>query len=65
MKGTIRWMQVSQTTNEFFYDVSQEEFDTEEKSMRDTIVDLLLHDWDTFGEPGDCILVVGEEEEDE
>lgn len=65
MKGTIRWMQVSQTTNEFFYDVSQEEFDTEQKSMRDTIVDLLLNDWDTFGEPGDCILVVSEEEEDE
>ena len=61
MKGVIRWMKVNPDTNEFYYDLGQEEFDTEEKSMRDTIVDLLLDKWDGFGEDGDCILVKEEE----
>ena len=65
MKGTIRWMQVNQNTNEFFYDLGQKDFDTSEKSMRDTIVDLLLHDWEDFGEAGDCLLIVGEENDEE
>lgn len=62
MKGIIRWMKVDQNTNEFYYDLGQKPFDTEEKSMRDTIVDALLNDWDDFGDPGDCLLIVEEDE---
>ena len=61
MKGTIRWMQVNQNTNEFLYDLGYKDFNTKERSMRDTIVDALLHDWEDFGEPGDCLLIVEEE----
>ena len=58
MKGVLRWMQVDQNTNEFLYDLGQKEINTEEKSVRDTIVDALLHDWEDFGEPGDCLLIM-------
>lgn len=57
MKGTIRWMQVNPDTNEYLYDLGMEEFDTKKQSIRDTIVDLLLHKWDGFGEDGDCIVI--------
>lgn len=63
MKGTIRWMQVNQHTNEFLYDLGYIDFDTKEKSMRDTIVDALLHEWEDFGEVGDCLLITSDEEE--
>ena len=55
MRGTIRWMKVNPDTNEFYYDVGCVEFDTSKKSIRDTIVDLLM--WDDFGENGDCLLI--------
>ena len=61
MKGVLRWMQVNQNTNEFLYDLGQKEINTEEKSVRDTIVDALLKDWEDFGEPGDCLLITEEE----
>ena len=61
MKGVLRWMQVNQNTNEFLYDLGQKEINTEEKSVRDTIVDALLHDWEGFGESGDCLLIIKEE----
>ena len=61
MKGVLRWMQVNQNTNEFLYDLGQKEINTEEKSVRDTIVDALLHDWEGFGEQGDCLLIIKEE----
>lgn len=64
MKGTIRWMQVTPSTNEFQYDLGQEEIDTEKESVRDTMVRLLTHEWDTFGESGDCIVIDMEEEVD-
>ena len=62
MKGISRCYSATPSTGEFQYDISQREFDTDKKSMRDTIVDLLLDDWDTFGEEGDTIIVVKEEE---
>ena len=61
MKGVLRWMQVNQNTNEFLYDLGQKEINTEEKSVLDTIVDALLKDWEGFGESGDCLLIIAEE----
>ena len=56
-KGTIRWMSVNPDTNEFYYDLGIKEFDTSQESLRDTIVNLLLHDWDSFGDDGDCMVI--------
>lgn len=65
MQGRIRWYASVPSTGEFLYDISEKEFDTSKKSMRDTIVGLLLDEWENFGEDGDIIQIVNEEEEDE
>lgn len=61
-KGTVRWMSVDPDTNEFMYDLGEEELDTEQESVRDTIVRLLVSTWDTFGERGDAIVINLEDE---
>lgn len=63
-KGTIRWMQVNPDTNEYLYDLGEEEFDTNKESVRDTIVRLLISDWDSFGEHGDAIVIKFTEEDE-
>ena len=60
MKVVIRAMKVNKHTNEFLYDLAYKEV-PEGKSVRDTIVELLLEDW--FGEAGDCLLVTTEDDE--
>lgn len=57
MKGILRWQMVNPDTNEFQYDLGSQEFDTDTQSIRDKLLGLLLHEWDSFGEDGDCILV--------
>jgi hypothetical protein len=64
MRGTIRWMQVNPDTNEYLYDLGLKEFNTDKKSIRDTIVELLTGDWEYFGDDGDC-LVIRSDERDE
>lgn len=61
MTGRIRWYSSVPSTGEFLYDISEREFDTSKKSMRDTIVELLLGDWECFGENGDIIQIVSDE----
>lgn len=63
MKGTLRWIMVNADTNEYQYDLGSADFDTDKESIRDTIVRLLLNDWDGFGSAGDCIVVVEDEDE--
>ena len=64
MKGKITWYQVTCTRHEFMYEQDSRDFDTSEQSIRDTIVNLLLHDWDNFGGYGDSIVIDKEDEED-
>lgn len=64
MKGVIRWYSATPSTGEFQYDLGQKVFDTDKKSIRDTIVDALCNDWDMFGEDGDTIIIVAEGEEE-
>lgn len=64
-KGVIKWVSVNEDTNEVMYELGQEEIDTKNESVRDTIVRLLISDWDTFGESGDSIIIdCGEDEDD-
>lgn len=65
MKGVIKWYRATPSTGEFQYDISERDFDTDKQSMRDTIVHLLCTDWEMFGEEGDAIIIVGEDEEEE
>ena len=65
MKGVIKWYSAEPSTGEFQYDISERDFDTDKQSMRDTIVHLLCTDWEMFGEEGDAIIIVGEDEEEE
>lgn len=65
MKGVIKWYSAAPSTGEFQYDISERDFDTDKQSMRDTIVHLLCTDWEMFGEAGDAIIIVGEDEEEE
>ena len=65
MKGVIKWYSADPSTGEFQYDISERDFDTDKQSMRDTIVHLLCTDWEMFGEDGDAIIIVGEDEEEE
>ena len=65
MKGIIKWYSATPSTGEFQYDISERDFDTDKQSMRDTIVHLLCTDWEMFGEDGDAIIIVGEDEEEE
>lgn len=65
MKGVIKWYSADPSTGEFQYDISERDFDTDKQSMRDTIVHLLCTDWEMFGEEGDAIIIVGEDEEEE
>ena len=65
MKGVIKWYSATPSTGEFQYDISERDFDTDKQSMRDTIVHLLCTDWENFGEEGDAIIIVGEDEEEE
>ena len=65
MKGIIKWYRATPSTGEFQYDISERNFDTNERSIRDTIVHLLCNDWEMFGEEGDAIIIVGEDEEEE
>ena len=60
MKGIISWKQ-------YYGEVDCVQFDTSEKSMRDTIVELLLNEWEDFGKDfGDAIVICEDEEyEDE
>lgn len=64
-KGVIKWVSVNEDTNEVMYELGQEEIDTKNESVRDTIVRLLISDWDTFGESGDSIIIDYKEDEDE
>lgn len=64
MKGRIRWYSSVPSTGEYLYDISERSFDTDKKSMRDTIVDLLLDEWECFGENGDIIQIVAEDEDE-
>lgn len=57
MTGTIRWYHSTPTTGEFQYDLGERKFDTEKQSIRDTIVELLLGDWEFFGEDGDTMII--------
>ena len=65
MKGVIKWYSATPSTGEFQYDISERDFDTDKQSIRDTIVNLLCTDWEIFGEEGDAIIIVGEDEEEE
>ena len=65
MKGIIKWYRATPSTGEFQYDISERDFDTDKQSIRDTIVHLLCDDWEMFGEDGDAIIIVGEDEEEE
>lgn len=65
MKGVIKWYSAAPSTGEFQYDIDQSDFDTDEQSIRDTIVHLLCNDWEMFGEEGDTIIIVGEDAEEE
>ena len=65
MKGVIKWYSATPSTGEFQYEISERDFDTDKQSMRDTIVHLLCTDWEMFGEEGDAIIIVGEDEEEE
>ena len=49
MKGVIKWYSATPSTGEFQYDISESNFDTDEQSIRDTIVHLLCNDWEMFG----------------
>ena len=63
-KGVIKWVSVNEDTNEVLYELGQEEIDTKNESVRDTIVRLLISDGDTFGESGDSIIIDCGEEDD-
>lgn len=65
MKGIIKWYMSDSSTGEFSYDISERRFDTSNESIRDTIMNLLCNDWEMFGEEGDAIIIVGEDEEEE
>ena len=65
MKGIIKWYRATPSTGEFQYDISERDFDTDKQSIRETIVHLLCDDWEMFGEDGDAIIIVGEDEEEE
>ena len=65
MKGVIKWYRATPSTGEFQYDISERDFDTDKQGIRDTIVHLLCTDWEMFGEEGDAIIIVGEDEEEE
>ena len=65
MKGIIKWYMSDSSTGEFSYDISERRFDTSNESIRDTIMNLLCTDWEMFGEEGDAIIIVGEDEEEE
>lgn len=63
MKGVISWQRTNAKANEFLYELDSVQFDTEEQSIRDTIVHQLLYEWDGFGEDGDALVIDVEEEE--
>lgn len=65
MKGVIKWYMSDSSTGEFSYDISERNFDTNERSIRDTIVHLLCNDWENFGDEGDTIIIISEESEEE